>query len=408
MSTVEDDLFGDESSDDGWGNQGGNSHSYEESEQLDNPQQGQFHSHGHLAKPARYSPDETGQSHLELDQDNNEDEDDNLFGDESDDNSQRMGNDGYNSEDGIKNTELERRNEEILSQPELVVETSLPTVGGPRPENENLFLIKPPNFLHIEPIPYDRATYAQLDNDLEKDEDGSRERARLHVENTIRWRYDAKHPDQKNSNARLVRWEDNSFSLLVGEEQFEVAVTSLQNQHHYLAVQHSEEGYIQNRARFNKLMSFRPFSAQSLTHKRVTMAIVGKHSKKNRTRLITTTEDPEKAKQLVEKAETERLKARRKLESKRASTSARERGGRVDYYNGSDDDPHYRSGNRNIIDKIRSNRYDYQEEDDDGFVVADDALDEDEDDFQRSSKLMAAKSSSYLKRSAAADFDESD
>ncbi|KAH6581987.1 hypothetical protein BASA61_008734 [Batrachochytrium salamandrivorans] len=401
---MDDDLFGEDASDDG---SDGQSHapSEQDAAHLDTDS---LHRYEHQSLPhaTRYSDDDDDEDDANATavdgngggrRDHMHDED-NLFGDESDEEPGAMSGEGdafsrYHDRDGSEEEDAANLDREVVpDHPEI------------------LFVLKLPNFLNINSVPYDRTTYTGLGEDSEGDSEKARERARLHVENTIRWRYDANQQDQKNSNARLVRWADNSFSLLLGEELFEVAVTSLRDQHHYLALQHSQENYVQNRARFSKAMSFRPYSTQSLTHKKVTMAIVNMHTKQSRTKLISTTEDPEKAKLQVEKAENERLKARRKLESKRSSSNTLDRGSRGRYYDGSDEESHYRSGNRNMADTLRARRYDYlddeEEEEDDDFVVADDAMDDDENDRRRSTKLMEAKSFSRSNQRPVADFDD--
>lgn len=78
---------------------------------------------------------------------------------------------------------------------------------------------------------------------------------------------------KKESNARMVRWSDGSFSLLLGEELFEVNINHAKDQHQYLVLSHPREALLQTHARFNKIVSFRPHSTQSLTHKKLTAAL---------------------------------------------------------------------------------------------------------------------------------------
>jgi RNA polymerase-associated protein LEO1 len=53
------------------------------------------------------------------------------------------------------------------------------------------------------------------------------------------------------------------------------------------------------------------------------MAIANKHKKYNKTKQHLVAEDPEKRQQAAEKLEMEKIRARRKLESKRKSTGTR-------------------------------------------------------------------------------------
>ena len=61
--------------------------------------------------------------------------------------------------------------------------------------------------------------------------------------------------------------------------------------------QHPTEGFFKTQTRLTNLMSFRPSSTQSLTHKKLTMAIATKHMKTNKTKYLATAEDPEKMQQ---------------------------------------------------------------------------------------------------------------
>lgn len=68
----------------------------------------------------------------------------------------------------------------------------------------------------------------------------------------------------------MVRWSDGSFSLLIGEELFEVATVNIQDAHQYLLLSHENEGLFQTQAKFSKSVSFRPHSTQSAIHKKLT------------------------------------------------------------------------------------------------------------------------------------------
>ena len=73
--------------------------------------------------------------------------------------------------------------------------------------------IKLPNFLSVDCRPYDPETYEdEIDDDDCLDEEG-RERLKLKVENTIRWRigFDEEGRAIKESNARMVKWSDGSY-----------------------------------------------------------------------------------------------------------------------------------------------------------------------------------------------------
>ena len=90
--------------------------------------------------------------------------------------------------------------------------------------------MKLPNFLSVETRPFDPETYEdEIDEEETLDEEG-RARLKLKVENTIRWRevMDKEGNVKKESNARLVRWSDGSYSLHLGSEIFDVYKQPLQ------------------------------------------------------------------------------------------------------------------------------------------------------------------------------------
>jgi len=107
--------------------------------------------------------------------------------------------------------------------------------------------------------------------------------------------------DVKESNARFIRWSDNSLSLLVGNELFDVQVLPMLNDHQYLVAAHSKDGIFATQSRLEAAMNFRPHSLSSRTHRKLTAAIADKHRKSNRTKIINVTQDPEKAKLQAEK-----------------------------------------------------------------------------------------------------------
>lgn len=182
------------------------------------------------------------------------------------------------------------------------------------------------------------------------------------VENAVRWRYDPTQvphltkPGLKDSNAQLVRWSDDSFSLLVGEELFDVATSSLDSRHAYLLSQHGQEACFRNQCRLQNLMTFRPSSTQSLTHKKLTLAIATKHTKSSRAKMYSLLENPENVAKEAAKAEQERLKAKRRLESKQRAVRERELDGGLEEY----DDEVYMRGNDNLMREFDN----YDEQDD--------------------------------------------
>merc|ERR1740137_261697 len=73
--------------------------------------------------------------------------------------------------------------------------------------------------------PFDAETYEdEMDEDQNQQDEEGRTRLKLKVENTIRWRqgFDKEGNAIKESNARIVKWSDGSYSLHLGSEIFDV------------------------------------------------------------------------------------------------------------------------------------------------------------------------------------------
>lgn len=92
-----------------------------------------------------------------------------------------------------------------------------------KPEGK-VYTIKVPNIVGLEPDNFDEKTYV-----APKATDKT---------SFIRWRifYDAKDPHQpfKESNARLVTWNDDSKSLVIGSEVFDIEETPFKESTHFL------------------------------------------------------------------------------------------------------------------------------------------------------------------------------
>ncbi|EJW84873.1 hypothetical protein WUBG_04219 [Wuchereria bancrofti] len=104
----------------------------------------------------------------------------------------------------------------------------------PKFTDEGLYFVKFPNFLSIEPRPFDQDHYEdEFDEDDLLDEEG-RARLKLRVENTIRWRYvlDDAGNIQKQGNSKVVRWSDGTMSLYLGGEIFDITVQPMQLDNH--------------------------------------------------------------------------------------------------------------------------------------------------------------------------------
>jgi RNA polymerase-associated protein LEO1 len=70
------------------------------------------------------------------------------------------------------------------------------------------------------------------------------------IENTIRWRYSQENLPE--SNARMVRWSNGTFSLLIGEELFDVNTSDISDRYHFLTTQFPTDGFLKTQARYTR------------------------------------------------------------------------------------------------------------------------------------------------------------
>ncbi|XP_053525972.1 RNA polymerase-associated protein LEO1-like isoform X1 [Artibeus jamaicensis] len=119
-----------------------------------------------------------------------------------------------------------------------------------------LYFVKLPKFLSIEPKPFDPQYYEDEFADEKVLDEEERTRLKIKVENTIRWRarQDEAGNEVKESNARIVKWSDGSLSLHLGSEVFDVYKAPLQGNHTHLFVR--EDTGLQGQAIFKYKLTF--------------------------------------------------------------------------------------------------------------------------------------------------------
>jgi RNA polymerase-associated protein LEO1 len=219
-----------------------------------------------------------------------------------------------------------------------------------RPETASFHMTKLPNILGIQTEAFDPDSYAPS---TEEHEYGGA------VHNLIRWRYKQDASGNKiryandklvrESNTRLVEWDDGSLTLHVGkEEAFEidqlVTVNTKTNPSDTFA---GANGYLylsqtaQDRntsngtpvgtvlecvGRMHSRLTVKPSSLTSEAHKSLTVAVRQQTIKKARVAEFTTQEDPEKLKleKIKLKLELEKASARKLQHNKRAPRMSRE------------------------------------------------------------------------------------
>ncbi|CCJ28561.1 unnamed protein product, partial [Pneumocystis jirovecii] len=270
-----------------------------------------------------YDPYEKKDNNLVSDE-----EKDDLFGDHTDDEK----NNDIKSKEIIEEIQGEAQEEPEYQETRKILESTL--VNRAVPESTDgevfarhycyvligiqLYYVKMPNFLTIVQKPFDRESYLE-EAQSEREETtihqyDTNQRIRLKVENTIRWRY------VKNKDGTYV---DGSLSLLLGSELFSAVTKNSFSEHTYLCLSHESQNLLMSRKRFTKNMTFLPIDTGSSTHKRLTEAILRGNMKKCSIVEFVNVEDPEKVKREAERIEEEKIRFRRRLETKRRAQDAK-------------------------------------------------------------------------------------
>ena len=218
-----------------------------------------------------------------------------LFGDDDDDDGERG-----------------REAPAIPSAPPVHYE--LPDLPRPAADSKNLYLVRMPNILQIEPRPYDTASYTRaLQDEADEDDEGTKR-----TENVVRWR--EREGGERQSNARIVNWSDGSMTLHVGSEVLAASSQKLAEGTTQLWARHKGSS-LECHAVLPMKLSFRPASIQSSTHKALTEHIAKAHVKERKIKITNTSTDPELAKRDAERSWNEK----NRLQSRQAARAMRDR-----------------------------------------------------------------------------------
>lgn len=274
-----------------------------------------------------------------------------IFGEmSSDEDEAKQGRDSDREDTGRRSRSPgERSPNEFLDPPEVEpipeptrIEVEIPRIVANLGKEINF--VKLPNFLSVDTHPYDASWYEdEIDEDEAQDEEG-RQRLKLKVENTIRWRnvVDKDGKVTRESNTRIVKWSDGSMSLHLGAEIFDVHKQQLMpGDNNHLFVRQGTG--LQGQAVFKTKYTFRPHSTDSITHRKMTLSLADRSQKTQKIRVLPTVEhDPERDRRERMKKEEERLKAsiRRESQKRRTRERAHSRGPSAAYLepDGYDDD----------------------------------------------------------------------
>ena len=101
------------------------------------------------------------------------------------------------------------------------------------------------------------------------------------MENTLRWRVrkDENGKEIRESNAKIVKWDDGTMSLYLGNEIFEVSLVPL-NSNNLPHLYVKQPTLMSAQAVLTHRMTFRPHSTDSQTHRKVTLNMADR-SRKN-------------------------------------------------------------------------------------------------------------------------------
>ncbi|CAJ1918121.1 unnamed protein product [Cylindrotheca closterium] len=251
-----------------------------------------------------------------------------------------------------------------------------------------MHMTKLPNLLAIQPAAFEESNYSAQEEE---------EQYKGYVHNMVRWRYkknntgdferDASGSLIRESNSKLVKWDDGSFTLHIGDESFviqnvdnkEAGSTGLKS-FVYLSQKatysSNEENGEDNGGTMLECVGGvtsrlipKPSSLQSEAHKSLTVAVRQRTMKRSKIAEYVTQEDPEKlrADRIRTNAEEDKIRARRSGGGHRAGGGRRRTPGMNRRYMEEDDDGDYDTTNISAMKKgaIEDDMDDYGDESDD-------------------------------------------
>ena len=158
------------------------------------------------------------------DEENNNEEDNNIEEDNNNDDDNNIEEDINNDEDN--NIEEDNNNEEDNND-----ESNFETLKVDYnklislPDNIEIFEGKFSLLTHFQEKCFDPNTYVKENKIKIKNEKDEIEYKYIPLENYIRWKYNKN--KQIISNAKMVEWNDGSFSVIIGEKYFDVDFSSM-------------------------------------------------------------------------------------------------------------------------------------------------------------------------------------
>uniref|UniRef100_A0A3Q0QU41 RNA polymerase-associated protein LEO1 n=1 Tax=Amphilophus citrinellus TaxID=61819 RepID=A0A3Q0QU41_AMPCI len=217
------------------------------------------------------------------------------------------------TEDGIEGEQAEEE-----PAPETRIEVEIPKVSTDL--GSDLYFVKLPNFLSVEPRPFDPQYYEDEFEDEEMLDEEGRTRLKLKVQSCL---CRLKMTDEEYNPVE----KQCTMSLHLGNEVFDVYKAPLQGDHNHLFIRQGTG--LQGQAVFKTKLTFRPHSTDSATHRKMTLSLADRCSKTQKIRILPMAgRDPESHRNEMIKKEEERLRAsiRRESQQRRMREKQHQRG----------------------------------------------------------------------------------
>lgn len=116
--------------------------------------------------------------------------------------------------------------QEFEAQEKVTMDLEIPRQAVPEPSDGEMYLLKVPAFMSVEPQAWDHKTFQPPTTDHHSTKTPSATFSAYNTAmTTIRWRHSPSNPQQLQSNARINRWADGSLTLQLASDpttQYEI------------------------------------------------------------------------------------------------------------------------------------------------------------------------------------------
>jgi RNA polymerase-associated protein LEO1 len=181
-------------------------------------------------------------------------------------------------------------------------------------KQQPVFLAKLGNVLSVQPKKFDLENFVPENPVMYEDEQGKTQIKGCDIENYIRWR---EVEGVKESNAKLVKWEDGSFTMFIGNEAFEVTIT--ENPHTYSYIRH--RGLYLKAQEASKKIMFKPCS---IKHRLFIRNLENSLNPTKTTQVIHSFNNHESIKKKLEQQIDQKIRAKEKQEQNKFDKKADE------------------------------------------------------------------------------------